>query len=171
MLMRVHVCVWLHFSCVGSFTLCPFMKRLSRSNCKTCLDWRGSRGPATGQLCARRTYNAIVKTKWCGPSFHNSKKGKEKKKKTVIYFCDFFFPLWGDFIVCNKSLSCRIWMNIWSQYISEINYFWMLAVVVINCTRQQHEGKKMLNDLTMNNLFLCSHWKKVYVLISVSKKQ
>lgn len=27
-------------------------------------------------------------------------------------------------------------MNIWSQYISEINYFWMLAVLVLNCTRE-----------------------------------
>lgn len=49
--------------------------------------------PGPGHLPVQCAHNAIVKTQWCGPSFHSSR--KEKKSHQILLF----FSLWGDFIV------------------------------------------------------------------------
>lgn len=82
--------------------------------------------------------NAIVKTRWCAPCSHNSMKGKEQKNNNnhaFLWFLSLLFSSVGWFHCMQlKAYHAEPGWNMWSQYVSEINYFWMLALLMISCT-------------------------------------
>lgn len=57
-----------------------------------------------------------------------------------------------------KAYHAEPGWNMWSQYISEINYFWMLTLLLISYTHQKMEK-------VFHQFFLELHWHYFFLLI------